>query len=155
MEGKQVRDFNLKVLKFHDPNILDIMDQTTFVVVYKFEADEQAWTKPNIAGTGFVVERSTEPFHQFFILNRHGIENFVVSLVSEEDVQTEGDFLHYQDDNGAVWGLWIFEGSDRDRIGENLLACARNTRVTRTMTSPPSEDVLTSLFRKATEVHRA
>jgi len=34
---------NLSVLQRHDANITDIIDSSSYVVVYKFDEDSQAW----------------------------------------------------------------------------------------------------------------
>lgn len=37
---------NLSVLQRHDPHISDILDSSSYVVVYKFDEDSQAWVRP-------------------------------------------------------------------------------------------------------------
>lgn len=37
------KKLNLDVLKKHDPNICDILDQSAHAVVYKFDTEKQTW----------------------------------------------------------------------------------------------------------------
>lgn len=37
------KKLNLDVLKKHDPNICDILDQSAHAVVYKFDTEKQSW----------------------------------------------------------------------------------------------------------------
>ncbi|CAB4418051.1 unnamed protein product [Rhizophagus irregularis] len=46
---------NLNVLRRHDQNIVEIIDSSSYVVVYKF--DQGAWTKKGVEGTLFVFKR--------------------------------------------------------------------------------------------------
>jgi mRNA-decapping enzyme 1B len=36
---------NLGVLRRHDPHISDILDSSSYVVVYKFDEDAQTWVR--------------------------------------------------------------------------------------------------------------
>lgn len=39
------KKLNLEVLKRHDANICDILDQSAHAVVYKFDTDKASWVK--------------------------------------------------------------------------------------------------------------
>lgn len=39
------KKLNLEVLKRHDPNICDILDQSAHAVVYKFDTEKTSWVK--------------------------------------------------------------------------------------------------------------
>lgn len=150
MDGEQVRSFNLRVLKNHDTEIVDILDQTTHVVVYQFDAEDSNWTKAGIAGTAFIIERRVYPTHKLLLFNRQGVENFVISLDNDRKIESAGEFLLLRDNDMKVWGLWVFEPTDRERFAQNLFACTQSAQ-THSQSSPQSrnEHMLSSLFELA------
>jgi len=71
------------------------------------------------------------------VLNRRGLDNFVVELSSREDVQREGEYIILQGTGGEgdegeqrIYGVWVFQeegGSTagmRDRCSETIVECA-------------------------------
>ncbi|KAG0324636.1 hypothetical protein BG000_002136, partial [Podila horticola] len=115
---------NLSVLQRHDPHITDIIDSSSYVVVYKFDEASQAWTKKGVEGTMFVFKRSTLPSYGFFIMNRLGIDNLMADLKADMALQLTSDYIIYRDEKD-IHGIWVFEPTDRDRIGEKLLECCK------------------------------
>ncbi|KAF9981645.1 hypothetical protein BGZ65_003723 [Modicella reniformis] len=106
---------NLSVLQRHDPHISDILDSSSYVVVYKFDEDAQTWTKKGVEGT-----MSSMPLYGFFIMNRLGLDNLMADLTGDMALQLTTDYIIYRD-NKDIHGIWIYEPADRDRIGEKLL----------------------------------
>ncbi|KAF9334568.1 hypothetical protein BG006_001928 [Podila minutissima] len=115
---------NLSVLQRHDPHITDIIDSSSYVVVYKFDEASQAWTKKGVEGTMFVFKRSTLPSYGFFIMNRLGIDNLMADLKADMALQLTSDYIIYRDEKD-IHGIWVYEPTDRDRIGEKLLECCK------------------------------
>ncbi|KAG0257388.1 hypothetical protein BG011_004006 [Mortierella polycephala] len=118
---------NLSVLQRHDPHISDIIDSSSYVVVYKFDEDSQAWTKKGVEGTMFVFKRSTLPSYGFFIMNRLGLDNLMADLTADMALQLTTDYIIYRDDKD-IHGIWIYEPTDRDRIGEKLMDCCKRAK---------------------------
>ncbi|KAG0057189.1 hypothetical protein BGZ83_001132 [Gryganskiella cystojenkinii] len=118
---------NLSVLQRHDANITDIIDSSSYVVVYKFDEDSQAWTKKGVEGTMFVFKRSAVPSYGFFIMNRLGIDNLMADLTADMALQLTADYIIYRDEKD-IHGIWIYEPTDRDRIGEKLLDCCKKAK---------------------------
>ncbi|KAF9434526.1 hypothetical protein BGZ76_007868 [Entomortierella beljakovae] len=118
---------NLSVLQRHDPNISDILDSSSHVVVYKFDENTQTWTKKNVEGTMFVFKRSAAPSYGFFIMNRLGLENLMADLTGDMALQVTSDYIIYRAGED-IHGIWIFETTDRDRIAEKLLACCKKAK---------------------------
>ncbi|RKP14292.1 hypothetical protein BJ684DRAFT_8820 [Piptocephalis cylindrospora] len=112
---------NLRVLKRHDKCIRRIVDSTSFAVVYTFSRETKEWTKAGVEGTLFLVERSVSPLYGFFIMNRLGLENFSASLNRSMEIILTPEFVIYQNDTGKVYGLWAYEATDRERIGNMLI----------------------------------
>ncbi|KAI1316565.1 hypothetical protein EDD11_009830 [Mortierella claussenii] len=118
---------NLSVLQRHDPHISDIIDSSSYVVVYKFDEDSQAWTKKGVEGTLFVFKRSTLPSYGFFIMNRLGLDNLMADLTGDMALQLTSDYIIYRDEKD-IHGIWIYEPTDRDRIGEKLVDCTKKAK---------------------------
>ncbi|KAF9086985.1 hypothetical protein BGX29_001105 [Mortierella sp. GBA35] len=118
---------NLSVLQRHDPHISDILDSSSYVVVYKFDEDSQAWTKKGVEGTMFVFRRSTLPSYGFFIMNRLGIDNMMADLTADMALQLTSDYIIYRDERD-IHGIWVYEPADRDRIGEKLMDCCKKAK---------------------------
>ncbi|KAI8929172.1 hypothetical protein BC831DRAFT_444977 [Entophlyctis helioformis] len=116
---------NLSVLRRHDPFISVILDTSSHVTVYDFDAPSQAWTKRGIEGTMFVFQRTVQPMFGFFVMNRLGIDNLMISLSSDLHIEMLGDYLMYKLPDGTVQGLWMFENSDRRRLAKTLGDLAR------------------------------
>ena len=72
MDVNRKRQMNLSVLRNIDPNIIDIIDQSSHVVAYDFDQEKSSWKKRGIEGTLFVYSRNIAPFHGFIVLNRLG-----------------------------------------------------------------------------------
>ncbi|KAN0065734.1 hypothetical protein ACQY0O_000864 [Thecaphora frezii] len=127
--------FNLKVLRRHDPSIVEIIDSASFVVLYNHQAE---WTKSGVEGPMFLFRRDKAPYHGFFILNRNGVENFSADMTPDDDLEITPEFIIYRPDSSCeddVYGIWIFESSQRISIGEQMLKLQQ-------MASPPSSQPL-------------
>lgn len=127
MDEKERRDaFNMKVLKRHDPGIVDIVGSAAFVVLYELE-DE--WTKSGIEGPMFLYRRSTAPYSGFFVLNRNGVENFDAKLQAEDDVELAGEFVHFRAaSNEQVLGIWVYDTKERELIGNQMMKIHEDIR---------------------------
>ncbi|PWN37788.1 PH domain-like protein [Meira miltonrushii] len=127
MDEKERRDaFNMKVLKRHDPGIVDIVGSAAFVVLYELE-DE--WTKSGIEGPMFLYRRSTAPYSGFFVLNRNGVENFDAKLQAEDDVELAGEFVHFRAaSNEQVLGIWVYDTKEREVIGNQMMKIHEDIR---------------------------
>ncbi|KAF9429614.1 hypothetical protein BGZ94_010144, partial [Podila epigama] len=127
---------NLSVLQRHDSHITDIIDSSSYVVVYKFDEASQSWTKKGVEGTMFVFQRSTFPSYGFFIMNRLGIDNLMADLTADMALQLTSDYIIYRDEKD-IHGIWVYEPTDRDRIGEKLLECCKRATDAQQTTSKP------------------
>lgn len=131
---------NLSVLQRHLPSTVSIEYLAPYAVIYIFSTTTQAWEKGGIEGTLFVVKLRDEG-HAVVVLNRRGLDNFILHLKSAEDVDVSGEYIILQG-NGAdnlgngnadeqkVYGLWIFQeeqGSTkgvREACGRCVVECA-------------------------------
>ncbi|RGB28484.1 hypothetical protein C1646_629557 [Rhizophagus diaphanus] len=111
---------NLNVLRRHDQNIVEIIDSSSYVVVYKF--DKGAWTKKGVEGTLFVFKRCVQPVYGFIVMNRLGIDNFMAPLTDGMELEFKDEYIIYRTtDDDDIHGIWVFETKDRERIGKTLL----------------------------------
>lgn len=103
---------NINVLKRLDPNIQDIKDTYSHVVVY--ELIEMSWRKKGIEGTGFLVYNSDTSI-SLFVMNRLSLENHVFCLQQYNNLEILQDYVFYQSNNG-IYGIWIYDLNDRHRF---------------------------------------
>jgi hypothetical protein len=106
---------NLSVLQRHNQEITAIQYVAPYAVVYEFSPDSKQWEKSGIEGTGFVCQ--LVPTHDYpdrfavMVLNRRGLENFYLELLSSQDVEVTPEYIILQTSTGQitqVHGLWIF-----------------------------------------------
>ncbi|KAK9895136.1 hypothetical protein P389DRAFT_89061 [Cystobasidium minutum MCA 4210] len=141
IEAKRLQ-LNLKVLQRHDPSIVEILDSTSYVVLYKYvpapnaDAEDPAdmqWVKTSIEGSMFVFRRTQAPYYGFFILNRHGVENFSHYLEDEANLELTPEYIIVQDGEDQIKGIWVFEEDHRDRLGQKMLELSRLSKQGNTM----------------------
>ena len=135
---------NLSVLQRLLPSTVSIEFLAPYAVVYLFSSttSTQAWEKSGVEGTLFVV-RLRNGRHAVVVLNRRGLDNFILHLKSAEEVDVTDEYIilrgdgveklgdgNGDEDEGKVYGLWIFEeelGSTkgvREACGKCILECA-------------------------------
>ncbi|PWN51298.1 PH domain-like protein [Violaceomyces palustris] len=112
--------FNVKVLRRHDPSITEIIESASFVVLYSHQNE---WTKTGVEGPMFLFRRSSPPYNGFFIMNRNGVENFSADMTPDDDLEITPEFIIYRPESSdnAIYGIWIFEPSQRLSVGEKML----------------------------------
>ncbi|KAM0804822.1 hypothetical protein BDR22DRAFT_799469 [Usnea florida] len=137
-------DLNLAVLQRYLPSTVSIDFLAPYAVIYIFNITAQAWERCGIEGSLFVV-RLRDEGHAVVVLNRRGLDNFVLHLQSAGEVDLTEEYIILQGNgtnsvgtgNGSadeqkVYGLWIFEeeqGSTRGvraACGKCISECAKN-----------------------------
>lgn len=79
-------------------------------------------------GTLFIYENG-DGSCGYRILNRLSLECFTRSLDVEDDLmETEGYVIHRCDEN-EIWGFWIWDGEDRQKIYAAMKNAARRTEL--------------------------
>lgn len=63
---------NISILKRFDPDISEILETSTHVAIYNFEAREGKWNRKGVEGAAFVVRTSTNLKYYFVVLNKQG-----------------------------------------------------------------------------------
>lgn len=137
---------NLSVLQRHLPSTVSIDFLAPYAVVYIFSTATESWEKSGIEGTLFVV-RLRDEGHAVVVLNRRGLDNFILHLKTAEEVDITDEYIILQGNGGnnlgsgdadeqKVYGLWIFEeeqGSTkgvRGACGRFIVGCAETAEGT-------------------------
>ncbi|KAG1469358.1 hypothetical protein G6F56_003304 [Rhizopus delemar] len=116
MEPVARKKLNLEVLRRHDANITDILDQSAHAVVYKFDIEKKNWEKLGYEGVMFLTKGKCHPYFSLYVLNRLSIENYCLHLTDFEEINLTDEFIIYQTTEGEACALWLFEKKDRERI---------------------------------------
>lgn len=155
-------DLNLQVLQRLNREITTIVSLASHAVVYTFSPTTRGWEKTSVEGTMFVVRltpHSTktqesigtsggmEERYAVFVLNRRGLDNFMLELRTEDDVDITDEYVIFQETEDAgdgtgrqevvVYGLWIFAekqasiGDARTFNAQVILQCATQANTAR------------------------
>ena len=123
-------ELNLLVLRRYCPDVERIVQIAPFAVVYSFSPDTQGWEKIGTEGTLFVCQLAGASFSRYsvIILNRKSLDNFIVELVSAENVEITDSYVILQspNDDGVeqIYGLWIFSEDDVQPSTQEVVAMA-------------------------------
>lgn len=131
---------NLSVLKRYLPSAQEILEKAPYAVVYIYgagsEGKEPGWEKTGVEGTVFVLRLLDDDHNSEYavmVLNRRGLDNWVLHLKSHEGVQLTEEYVILQgtgDEDEKVYGLWIYDQPDkstrglREIIGNCIVDCA-------------------------------
>lgn len=134
-------EYNLQVLKRRDAAITRIMNMAGHVVLYLFNEDTKAWDRKGVEGSLFVVERSTDPSHQFVVLNRLSSENLVETVDASFQVELTEQFLLYRNTKQEILGVWFYSADERTAISELLTSLTSSADADATTAAPePAHD---------------
>lgn len=108
---------NLAAIKKVDPYAKDIVDTSSHVAFYTFNADHNEWEKTDVEGAFFIYSRNAQPFHSIFINNRINTTSFVEPITSQLELQSQPPFLLYRNERSRIRGFWFYNSEECDRIG--------------------------------------
>lgn len=150
--SRTASDLNLSVLRRHDPAILSILSIAPYAVIYTFSIAASTWEKSGVEGALFVCSLA-DSIHPdtgaaitdrsaVFVLNRRGLENFSLELVSAENVEITAEYVILQggqvkDGTPIIYGLWIYaeQGSSTAEMrgfnAATIQACAARAELGR------------------------
>jgi Dcp1-like decapping family len=137
-----IAQMNLRVLRRHNPLIESLIDKSSYSVIYTFSTASTSWTKAGYEGTLFIYSQQPHDIqthtgaarggrYGFCVLNRLNLENFWWEM-DGGDVVLEDQIIIMRSLTGGiqpslffvneleVYGLWLFEESDRTRIFDLL-----------------------------------
>ncbi|KAI0117935.1 PH domain-like protein [Nemania sp. FL0031] len=126
-------ELNLSVLQRYLPSITTVLSIAANAVVYTFQHPSE-WKRTNLEGTMFICSQRKAPGAAgetgcLFILNRKGLQNFILDLDTVSDFELAGDLLIFKLDYAAhemhlesgeavrplVLGLWTYAEDKTDR----------------------------------------
>ena len=131
-------ELNLSVLQRHNREVITVEYVAPYAVVYQFSSESQQWEKSGIEGTAFVcglMPRYGAPRrYEVTVLNRRGLENFNIELLTASDVEVTEDYIILQSEMDGflhVYGLWVFSepppsstSHHRAAIAQKIQECA-------------------------------
>jgi hypothetical protein len=132
-------ELNLAVLRRHNHDVFTLEYVAPYVVVYIFNPTSQEWEKSGIEGTAFVCglvpNNEYSARYAVMVLNRRGLENFNLELLSEEEVEITDEYIILQSPDANmphVYGLWVFSepppsstAHHRVAISQKIKDCAQ------------------------------
>ncbi|KAI1425252.1 PH domain-like protein [Xylaria sp. FL1777] len=133
LAGRTNPELNLSVLRRYLPSITSVLSIAANAVVYTFQSGSQ-WKRTNMEGTMFICSQRKAPGEAgetgcLFILNRKGLQNFVLDLDTVGNFELAGGLLIFKLDYAAheihlesgeavtplVLGLWTYAEDESDR----------------------------------------
>jgi hypothetical protein len=123
-------ELNLLVLRRYCPDVERIVQIAPFAVVYSFSPETQGWEKIGTEGTLFVCQLAGANYSRYsvIILNRKSLDNFIVELVSAENVEITDSYVILQSPNAdgveQIYGLWIFSEENTTPTTQEVVAMA-------------------------------
>lgn len=117
---------NLIALQADDVMICDIAEEVAHVEVYKFDPASAKWDKMGVAGTGFIVVRSSnDPKFRFQVLNKSGLHNFALDVDKISKIKEQSPYIMLKCTlNGVpvILGLWVHDEKERNQLLKSLSA---------------------------------
>lgn len=132
-------ELNLLVLKRWYPHLDHIIAIAPFAVLYQCHPETQQWEKCELQGSLFICQMSPPkpgafPLYKVIILNRKGMDNFELNLVSTENIEITEQFImcSVMDKDAEmprVYGLWMYSEDEeavrtRETIGKTIMELA-------------------------------
>ncbi|KAK0735306.1 hypothetical protein B0T21DRAFT_367508 [Apiosordaria backusii] len=129
-------EVNLTVLRRYDQTIKSVLAIAANAVIYTIGEATAGWEKHGVEGTLFVCEQEPRadssgqylPQYSIFILNRRGMNNFVVDLTRISNCEVVEELIVFQLEDGytidsneteegaqKAIGIWMHEDETRPR----------------------------------------
>lgn len=109
---------NLAALRKCDEFVLDILETSSQVALYKFDHVKQEWEKTEIEGSLFLYRRSTLPKFALMVMNRLNRENLNEYISKEMEFKVQKPFLLYKNASMDILGIWFNNPDNCAKIGE-------------------------------------
>ncbi|KAG9092091.1 hypothetical protein FS749_016010 [Ceratobasidium sp. UAMH 11750] len=122
MSAASRKAWNLKVIQRHDPDILCIWDQVSYVMLMQYSSS--GWAKTAVEGSLFLFDRRGLPRYGFFILNRSSSQNYIHLLTAEDNLEVQESYVIFRakgSKDAPVLGLWAGDPDHRKHLGNTLL----------------------------------
>ncbi|XGW26445.1 hypothetical protein V3C99_007226 [Haemonchus contortus] len=134
---------NLLSIQRIDPCAVAILDKTTHAAKYNFDVVAKAWTKTNIEGALFIIQRADKPYYSMIIANRQSLDDMVEPVNPLTKMNNEGHYLFFCKPDNQIYGLWFFSTEDCTRMYNLLKKLQEDIRAGR-IPAPPTSDEMSS-----------
>lgn len=126
-------EFNLAVLRRHNPAVRSILSLAPYTVVYIFSPVTQQWEKSGVEGSMFVCQLGQGPWGEerygVFVLNRRGLNNFDIRLTDGENVEITDEYVILKTDEGnaetAIGATPVEDDDDGEDDHDDEMASSR------------------------------
>ena len=122
--GNKLADHELKInlaaLRKSDQFVLDILETSAQVALYKFDPLKQKWEKTEVEGSLFLYKRSTLPKFALMIMNRLNRENLIETITKEMEFKVQKPFLLYKNSSMEILGIWFNSPEKCEKVGEQI-----------------------------------
>ncbi|XP_028398173.1 mRNA-decapping enzyme-like protein [Dendronephthya gigantea] len=139
---------NLAALRKSDRFVLDILETSAQVALYKFEPQKQEWEKTEVEGSLFLYRRSTLPKFALMIMNRLNRDNLNEYITKEMEFKVQKPFLLYKNSSGEILGIWFNNPEKCAKVGEHIARLYASPPPTQDENKEKSQGIL-ELFANA------
>lgn len=122
-------DINMSVLRRYDPTIRSILAIAANGVIYTIGEASAGWQTHGCEGPTFVCQQEDtieygghrSPQACIFVLNRRGLENYVIDLARVANIEVTGEIMAFQMEEGysvddeRTFGLFMHSDETRPR----------------------------------------
>jgi mRNA-decapping enzyme subunit 1 len=134
--------YNYTVISSHDKYLAQIITSSPICNVYKFNIETSEWDKLNCQGSAFIYSRAAKELdsgdttkypYAVIVLNRLNMDDFSLGITPlsvarktedlEMEVKYEDPFIMVQGSDGAMYGLWLFNETDRETFRVTIDWC--------------------------------
>ena len=126
------KEYNYSVLKKHDPQLDELIFTSSICDVYEFDSSVDSWVQKHEKGTLFFYStKGITPF-SILVLNRLGPTDFKLGITPALQsaynreiamaAEMQDSTIMVQKAND-VYGLWLFEESDRAKLLQLIKMC--------------------------------
>lgn len=134
-------NYNYTVISKLDKYVAQIICSSPICNVYKFNIESGEWDKLNCQGSVFVYSRAAKEDvgdtlkfpYAVIVINRLNMDDFSVGITPlsiarrtedlEMEVKYEDPFIMIHGSDGAMYGLWLFNESDRELFRTTIDWC--------------------------------
>ncbi|KAF2071228.1 hypothetical protein CYY_007462 [Polysphondylium violaceum] len=121
----QSQQQKLSALQRLDNKIYSILGTSTHTTAYKFEETTKQWSRKDIEGALFVVNRTVEPYCKLIVLNRLSTKNLMEDITEKMIIKCSGPYLLYKNSE-EINGIWFYENADQEKIFNLLKESQKN-----------------------------
>ena len=111
---------NLRPLQRIDPLTQSVLFTGKHTVLYRLDRHSEQWERDNVEGPFFIVSRSAAPYYQLVILNRLGLDAWLLPLLADTRHELQEEQYLFIQSGADVVGVWFYEQSDAQQAAQRL-----------------------------------